>query len=231
MNNVLATQERNDRRWIILVAGFFVIWALRATIFYSIDTAIASEDLRKLYSETLRFLLWIVPVFVYLKFVDKVNPFEYLKLSTRIERRAIIESAIFIILYLVIGWALRDMAEGKPVLAMRELNAPEALKVLLYTIGAPVAEEIFFRGFVLRKLWDRMSFWPANFITSLLFIAIHWPYWFYSRGFQTSIIADSVTIYVFSLFMGFLVKRTNSLWPAIVGHLLNNYVSGYLRLK
>lgn len=215
----------------ILVAIFFLVWALRATVLYSIDTSIEWEGLRKLYAETLRFALWVAPVFIYLKLVDKVNPFEYLKLSTPIRARAIIESAVFIILYIVIGWALRDMAEGKPVLAMREINTPEALKVLLYTTGAPVAEEIFFRGFVLRKLWDRMNFWPANFVTSLLFIAIHWPYWLYTRGLQVSIIADSATIYLFSLFMGFLVKRTNSLWPAIFGHLVNNYVSGYLRLR
>lgn len=219
----------SNKRWIILVVAFFLVWATRATILYPIDTAIESEGLRKLYAESLRVAIWVVPVFVYLRVIDKVSPLEYLKLSTRVELKAIIESAAFIALYVIGGWALRDVSEGKPALAMREIHAAEALKVLVYTVGAPVAEEILFRGFILRKLSEGMNFWPANFITSLLFVAVHWPYWFYSRGLHVSIIIDSILIYIFSLFMGFLVRRTNSLWPAIFGHLMNNYVSGYLR--
>lgn len=229
MTDVTAPQNRADKRWIILIAAFFLIWALRATVFYPIDNSIESESLRKLYAETLRIMIWIIPVFVYLKLIDKVSPLEYLKLSTPVGWRAIIESTIFIGLYVLGGWALRDIAEGKSAFTMREIHWPQALRILLFTLGAPIAEEIFFRGFVLRKLWDRMNFWPANFITSLLFVAIHWPYWLYSRGFQASLVVDSVLIYIFSLFMGWLVKRTNSLWPAIFGHLFNNYVSGYLR--
>ena len=38
-------------------------------------------------------------------------------------------------------------------------------------------EEIPYRGFMLRKFGERMDFWLANLITSLLFLAIHLPGW------------------------------------------------------
>jgi len=40
-----------------------------------------------------------------------------------------------------------------------------------------IIEEIPYRGFMLQKLAERLGFWRANLITSLLFLAIHLPGW------------------------------------------------------
>ncbi|WP_186725754.1 CPBP family intramembrane glutamic endopeptidase [Rummeliibacillus sp. SL167] len=38
-----------------------------------------------------------------------------------------------------------------------------------------ITEEMVFRGFILKEINSRISFWKANGITSLLFLLIHYP--------------------------------------------------------
>jgi len=89
----------------------------------------------------------------------------------------------------------------------------------------PVSEEILFRGFILGKLSETTSFARANVITSILFIAIHQPNWLWVNGFQPWIPVVSGGIFILSLLLGWLVQRTNSLYPAIAGHIINNFIA------
>ncbi len=42
-------------------------------------------------------------------------------------------------------------------------------------------EELLFRGFFLRKLASRIEFWRANLVTTIMFLAIHYPLWFFRQ--------------------------------------------------
>src|SRR5690349_17172921 len=60
---------------------FFAAWTLWVYAGYPLLTKL--DDTTLLYAVvnlTIRFLIWILPVFLYLYLVDHVNPFEYLKL-------------------------------------------------------------------------------------------------------------------------------------------------------
>ena len=40
---------------------------------------------------------------------------------------------------------------------------------------APVVEELYFRGVLLRSMLERRGFWPAAIVSSLVFGLVHWP--------------------------------------------------------
>jgi hypothetical protein len=113
-------------------------------------------------------------------------------------------------------WTLENLLAGRSLFHLRPLSETLSLTSLLVIPLAPIAEEIFFRGFVLRKLGGLGSFWKANLATSFLFVLIHWPYWLYADGVRAGRVRDSAAIFLLGCFPGFLVRRTDSLWPAIL---------------
>lgn len=86
-------------------------------------------------------------------------------------------------------------------------------------------EELLFRGFVLNRLWQRVSFTWANPIASTLFTLVHWPNWLWSSGFQTGQVGASLSIFILAVFLGYLMRWTNSPWPCMVAHAINNVIS------
>jgi membrane protease YdiL (CAAX protease family) len=86
-----------------------------------------------------------------------------------------------------------------------------------------ITEEIVFRGFLLRKFMDSYRFWIANTITSLLFVSIHFPIWFYKGLFEFPYILRSIiTVFGLGIIFGFVYKKSNFLWSVIIIHSLYN---------
>jgi membrane protease YdiL (CAAX protease family) len=83
---------------------------------------------------------------------------------------------------------------------------------------APVAEELAFRGVLLRALMRRLPFWPAALISSALFAVLH-------AGGVSHVAAIPllvVVILLFGVLQCVLVRRTGRLGPAIGVHGLMN---------
>lgn len=208
----------------LLFAGlFFVVWTFRATLLYSLDTSIQSEAPRNVYSNAVKFALWVLPVLIYLKKVDGKNPLSYLRITTPISKASLLFSFIAIILYFSVVILLGLFAQGKHV----SFNLDGV--VVLSTSISSLFEEVLFRGFILNKLREMASFRVANLLAALLFTLVHWPNWLWTKGFQTQMLVDSLSIFILACFLGYLVKRTNSLWPSVAAHIINNLVAGILR--
>jgi membrane protease YdiL (CAAX protease family) len=83
--------------------------------------------------------------------------------------------------------------------------------ILSTVLIAPFIEEILFRGYlqkVLEDSWQDVT--KAVLITSLFFAFVHLNlYWI-------------VQIYLLGLILGYLAWRTNSIWPGLILHGLNN---------
>lgn len=79
-------------------------------------------------------------------------------------------------------------------------------------VAAPVAEEMFFRGFLQGRL--RQGFGPvlAIGLTTIAFSLVH-----YSGN-----LLHPLGVAVMSIGCGVLRERTGSLWPAILLHAVNN---------
>lgn len=101
--------------------------------------------------------------------------------------------------------------------SMRPLKAHTVGEWIMVIAGAvlvaAVAEETMFRGFLQVALEKKGDPTRAVILSSLTWTLSHQnPYW-------------AVEIFIIGIFIGFLAWRTNSLWPGIVVHLVNNLIA------
>lgn len=89
------------------------------------------------------------------------------------------------------------------------------LAFISLVIVAPIAEEVLFRGYLLGKLRKYAPLWLSIIITSALFAAVH---------FQWNVAID---VFVLSIVLCLLRLASNSLWPAILLHMMKNGVAFY----
>src|SRR5689334_8662838 len=75
---------------LIFISLFFVVWITRATVLFFIDERISSEGWRLVYSNAVKFLIWVVPAVIYLRKVDHQPALGYLKLTTGINKKGLL---------------------------------------------------------------------------------------------------------------------------------------------
>ena len=85
--------------------------------------------------------------------------------------------------------------------------------VIALAVITPIAEEIFFRGFVLRGLSGSWGFVPALVVSSTLFAAFH---------LQPGVI---IPVFVTALLLGGLYRYTGSVLPCIAVHAAQNLLA------
>ena len=159
----------------------------------------------------------MLPVFLYLRYLDRVDPFAYLKLKQHWLRGVLIGlgfSALILLLALV--------QHGAP---HPRSGAFTWNSVLSTTLLIGFVEEIPYRGFVFQKLCELMSRKSAVAISSLLFVAIHLPGWISLHLFTLQIL---IFVFVFGVLMAILFIFTKSLWAPIISHSLNDFISAVL---
>jgi membrane protease YdiL (CAAX protease family) len=91
---------------------------------------------------------------------------------------------------------------------------------------APVVEELFFRGLLLRAAMRRFSFWPSAVLTSALFGSLHAPA---AESAPAGVLLGMLTG-VFGVVQCQLVRRAGRLGPAMGVHAVQNGVSVTLAL-
>ena len=88
-----------------------------------------------------------------------------------------------------------------------------ALSIVALAVVTPVAEEIFFRGFVLRGFVNRWGVVPGVLLSAVIFAALH---------FQPGVI---IPVFITGLILGTLYWQTGSIWPGIGVHAAQNLVA------
>ncbi|MEP7076224.1 MAG: type II CAAX endopeptidase family protein [Acidobacteriota bacterium] len=198
--------------YLILFFGAWIIWVLEI---YPLLVQLRNTTLLyALINILLRSLFWVLPVFLYLRFIDHVDPFEYLKLRQYWKRGVVVGLGFF-----ALNFALSLVAYGVPTIKPEAFtwNSVVGTSVLIGFI-----EEIPFRGFILQKLQERMNFWLANLISSVLFLLIHFPGWI-SLNLMTG--RGVILVFVFGFVMAMLLRFTKSLWSSIVAHSSNDFLA------
>lgn len=195
--------------WSVLWVWGVYPWAVRRLG----DTTLAFA----LINLAFRFAIWVLPVFWYLRVVDRVDPFEYLRLRLRWRRGVAVG-----ILVSLVNFALAAWRYGSPHWH------PAAItwnSVLSTSILIGFFEEIPFRGFMLQKLEESFGFWMAAVISSVLFVGIHVPGWILLGMMNASNLAFA---FLFGMIMAVLLRYTRSLWAPVVAHSLNDFISAVL---
>ena len=122
---------------------------------------------------------------------------------------------------LVMAWDALSRATGREVEpgfmgdVLKSARAEGALWILViaFCVVAPIAEELFARGFLYRG-WSESFLGPTGAIvlSSMVWTALHLQYDWYFLG----------EVFSIGLLLGYLRYRSNSTWLTIILHGLNN---------
>lgn len=201
--------------FVAYVVAFHLAWIAWPLVIYPRLAALGQTTLT--YAAVgigLRLLIWVAPVLLYLRYVDGVRPLDYLKLTHHVRRGLLIAAALTAVNAL--GSMLRF---GPPHLSMERVtwNSVVGTSLLVGFI-----EEIPYRGFMLQKFTERVGFWPATLMTSLLFLAIHLPGWMALHTLRADM---AVTVFVIGAVLAIAFRYSGSLWAPIVAHSANDFLS------
>lgn len=131
-------------------------------------------------------------------------------------------AVIFLILTpIVLLFGLDDDDLSKPARELADRATDPfgvIMLVLIVGVGAPVFEEIFYRGFVQRAIERRLGPLPAIAITAVVFGISHLQ-WLLTPG-----------LVAFGAVVGILAQRTGRLGPAIATHVGFNLTTVFLLL-
>lgn len=225
-----AATHRATAPLVVYLSLFFCAWALRATVLFFVDESIRTDLGKAVYSNAVKLLVWVVPAFLYLKFYEKRPPLQYLKLTTRPRAKGLALAATASVVFFAAVVVFERFTSGRNLETLYTAS-PSAVGLALLSVAvSPVLEEVMFRGFVLREFWERAGFLRANVLTSALFVLAHWPYWLWANGLSKAMLATSLSIFILSLFLGCVLKWTNSLWPCVAVHVFNNFLNSFLRV-
>ncbi len=201
--------------YLLLFYGFWIGWVyLIYPPMQALDTATLAYALANIAA---RLLLWVVPVFLYLRYIDYVNPVAYLKLNRYWKRALLIGLALSLLNFL--GMLLRF---GPPHPSMHYVTWNSVLSTSVL-IG--FFEEIPFRGFILQKLQEKFHFWIANLLSSLLFLGIHLPGWILLHVLTWW---NVISIFVLGVIFAVIFYSSKTLWSSIITHSLNDFLSSVL---
>jgi len=209
----------------IYITIFLLIWSLRATVFIGIDEGIESAFWKNVYSNAIKLVIWVVPVLITL-WVWHRSPFKFVKLTTRVELRGLMIAALAVAAWLSVVIVVEATLSGKRIAPM--LFHRDWLMILAGVVVSPISEEILFRGFFLNGLNESLSFWKSNVISAAVFMLVHVPYWISKNGFSGPVLKDLANVFLLGCLFGWVMKKTNSLWPAIGAHIANNFLSGLI---
>ncbi|MGK2954712.1 MAG: lysostaphin resistance A-like protein [Solirubrobacterales bacterium] len=92
---------------------------------------------------------------------------------------------------------------------------PIPLQILMIAIVAPIAEETCFRGMLFGGIRNRLPMWAAALSAGIVFGVLH-----YTTGWSAvpSLIALGAILCI-------VFEKTDSLWPPIIMHAMNNSVA------
>jgi len=161
-----------------------------------------------------KILTWLVPSFLFIRYVEKQPSLTYLKLN-RFGREAQIGTAIGILLALliVLTRVMRGISFHFDIPADTWLND-------IVLVG--FMEEIPFRGIVFQKLEQWFGLHIGAVISALIFLGIHVPLWIATRQLTLS---NCLYILVIGYGFCYLFKYSRSLWSTIIVHDVLDFIS------
>ena len=224
--------ESKFKTWLkislVWIAYFVTLYAVAfgaMILIWAFD--IQSIDLTIWSSVIVQFLIIFLILLIVLFLEDNIEYISKLFIVPDIKKSALLVILVsildFILVFLVYTW-LYDQIIGLPpeqAFFFEASSANDPLILLLVficlAIGAPLVEELFFRGYVLDKLRNVHSDTFVIISTGILFGFLHWdPIFGFWDLYQTGAATIGGFLYAW------LRIKTGSLWPSIACHSIWN---------
>lgn len=222
-----STEQKRMEVLIIYILMFFIVWTIYGLDLFS-DIYSNNAVLKIIVENSIKYIVWTVPVFILLKYVYNENPITYLKLNDNVGKGLIWGIAVGLLI--VIYHVARNYIMGDGKFYFNIDTYTWIHRILL--IG--LTEEVVFRGFILQKLREELEFIYANSLSAVLFLLIHFPRWYISGILSNEkiayFLAYSAFVLGFGLLQGYILKRTKSLWACMIIHSFNNLISTIIRV-
>jgi membrane protease YdiL (CAAX protease family) len=207
---------------------FFILYVMPALSLLNILPSTEGMELTEpviLLSSIITVLIFIGTPLLWYLLVNKFSIKEMLyHLKLRAERIdaaflwGIVVAAVMIAIMIVLGALLyRSGVSQEDLSNIEDIagNIP-VVSMLFIIVFQSIAEEIFFRGFLLEKIESIAGGIMAIFITAILFGLAHMSY---------GKIYPVVMPVIMGIFLGFVVFKTKNLYSAITAHMLFNLTS------
>lgn len=206
---------------IVYTVLLFTVWTIYVLTLYPVVISGKTIPGRIIFNEFIRALIFVAPIILLIKFFYGERPLSFLKLDKNVKTG--------ILWGTVAGVGYAVLVCGRILLTGGNINPkPVSIEAWLTAVStATLIEEISFRGFLLASFEKVMKFWKANMLTAFLFVAIHFPGWIILSGapLLSERIVPMLEILFLGLLLGFLFRKSNSLWACVILHAVNNLLS------
>ncbi len=161
-------------------------------------------------------IFWILPVFIYLRFIGIKDFGDFLKIRNK-WISGVVWGILLSIFWVILRWLLFCV-----ILGHKNISFNIGSFYLIAGILVGIFEEIPFRGLILQELNEQMKFWSANIISTLIFLVYHIPTWIYSGQGYANLLPNCFIVIFLGLIWGFMFKKTRSIWSVAIFHSLHD---------
>lgn len=214
INSSFSPQKKN-KYFIFFVLTFYFLWSIKEILFSLYINPTNNKNLITSLSALFKILIWVMPVFLYVRFLLNAKFITYLKLNNNILRGIKWGFGLSILI------GIRFVIETYDIRSQSFNFSLDINTCINVIILAGFLEEILFRGFILTELQKKFIFWKANVITAILFLIVHYPTWILNGTFESLWL--HLYILLLGLLFGYIYKETQSLWSVIIIHSLHNF--------
>jgi len=173
-------------------------------------------------------LVFVLPVFYYLKEVDKkpILSSLYLHLKPKIIFRDLFNSLVIGGVFLMTAILSFYLREKKLILISNFPGWDKFLLVVFTALATGITEEILSRGFVLKKLYEQSkNVYSSTFFASVLFFFLHVPILFANPRINgTMLLMFMTTDLLLSMINGIIFLEKKSLTAPILIHAFYNII-------
>jgi len=195
-----------------------VIWGIYALLLVPVLKNGLGDLCHELVGEAIKLAIWTVPA-VFLVRHYRSDMFLTLRemLSSRVKPIPYVLLSIGTLAYCLV---CSIVIHGNITLIR-----PDPLSHLIGTVLlVGITEEVLFRGFFLNALLKKTRIVHAHVISSLMFVAIHLPWWIYSGVFSdlSSALFACASIFILGFIFGWVFMKSRNIFVPIILHMLWN---------